>query len=887
MTPGERVRSLSAQFAGEGEVLVVKDQHAVVELPNGDVVRAPLADLEVRADLGARLLDGPHDDAEHWLLRYQAQRLVAEQQSTGMISALRVEPLPHQVLAAHFAVDGSDGRVVLADDVGMGKTIEIGLALAVLRARGEAERILILCPASLRKQWQNELNTLFGLWCDIAGHDFNPAGRRSWELHHRVIASIDLLKRAAHRKRLDEAPPWDVLIVDEAHRLGARFEGGTKSSSKLYRTQNFRLATELGESARRVLLATATPHQGRDDQFLLLLSILRPGWKPAGPAQATDRVAALKAQLGEVMVRTPKRMGVDWTQRPIFKGSVSRTVRVPTSAADADIETALRAYIAEGFNAYERAQQQDQRGAVLINFVMTSFLKIASSSRAALRRALDNRARKLEAARADEARRAVRRFDLTDDDLEGEAAEDAIARFDVAFFDRELDDLRGLIALLDDAGPDPKVTALVDELERLRRDSPSGVLVFTEYRASQDAIVQALQDRFGGDTVALIRGGQAEANDDAAERFQSKDPARRVPFLVSTQAGGEGLNLQYGGHVLVNFDLPWNPMRVLQRIGRLDRYGQAERVAVLNLMRDSQIDAKLLDKAFDKLRKASEVVAAARGSSGEDLLETVIGDFVDSVDLSQILREAMLSGSVSKAERILDQHVERVREAAARSSDLLDGLDAFRDQADVRRPEALAADVERFCGGVLAAHGRRVSANPDGTWRFLLPEAWRGQRGLRREYERIVFDPVAASRDPRATILGFGQPVFEKMIGWSLEEAAPNGVTSLRLPGLERPGLLAGYTVRLFDHAPGGRQRTRFRFISVVVGTDATPIADPDLRAARPSAEGVPAQAPVSRLRASARAAVEAELAQWIGRLDATPGAVAESREELLAWVSP
>lgn len=887
MNPGARVRSLSAQFAGEGEVLAVKGQHAVVELPSGDVVRAPLTDLEVRADLGALLLDGPRDDAEHWLLRYQAQRLVAEQQSSGMISALRVEPLPHQVLAAHFAVDGSDGRVVLADDVGMGKTIEIGLALAVLRARGEAERILILCPASLRRQWQSELHTLFGLWCDIAGDDFNPSGRRSWELHHRVIASIDLLKRPAHRKRLDEAPPWDVLIVDEAHRLGARFEGGAKSSSKLYRTQNFRLATEIGESARRVLLATATPHQGRDDQFLLLLSILRPGWKPAGPAQASDRVAALRAQLGEVMVRTPKRMGVDWQQRPIFKGSVSRTVRVPTLATDADIEAALRAYIAEGFNAYERAQQQDQRGAVLINFVMTSFLKIASSSRAALRRALDNRARKLEAARANEARRAARRFDLTDDDLEGEEAEDAIARFDVAFFDRELDDLRGLIALLDDAGPDPKIAALVDELERVRQDSPSGVLVFTEYRASQDAIVQALRDRFGSDTVAQIRGGQGEANDAAAARFQSRDPGERVPFLVSTQAGGEGLNLQHGGHVLVNFDLPWNPMRVLQRIGRLDRYGQAERVAVLNLMRDSQLDAKLLDKAFDKLRKASEAVAAARGSSGEDLLETVLGDFVDGIDLTHLLREALLSGNAAKAERILDQHVERVREAAERSSDLLQGLDAFRDQADVRRPETLAADVEHFCSGVLAAHGRRVSANPDGTWRFLLPDAWRGQRGLRREYERIVFDPVAASRDPRAAILGFGQPVFEKMIGWSLEEAAPNGVTCLRVPGIARPGLLAGYAVRLFDQAPGGRQRTRFRFVSVLVGADAEAVVDPDLRAARPSGESVDARVALADLRATAQAVVEAELSQWIARLDAAPGAVSELHEALLAWVTP
>lgn len=819
---GDAVRCTTHAFAGTATVLSVRAAGsaavAVVETAEGDLVRVPVSDLAIVQTPDRSLVEGPVDPPDRFLLRLRATEVLALQQRSGMASGLRVVPMPHQVLAAHHVVDASDGRVLLADDVGMGKTIEVGLVLAVLRAREQGKRILILCPAGLRLQWQAELDDLFSLYFNVLGEQVTTRVRDLWTRYDQMIASMELLRSKANRERLFEAPPWDVVVVDEAHRVAARgVAGKTDPAARQERTQLYQLLEGLAPRTRRLLFATATPHLGRDDQFLHLLRLLRPDAIDPAQVTAPDAIDRVRPILPAIVVRTPKSMAVDWDGQRVFRGSTARTVQVPVDDEDAAFTEELLDYIERGFDAYDAALASSRNSAVLINFVMTTFLKLWTSSRPAIRAALDRRRQRIREARA-KARAAEAQPARSIEQVTDEESAEALVRdlLQPGFFDDEPKLLDTLVQRLDGLGTDPKITLLMDELTRLRAQHDGGVLIFTEYVETQKAICDALSARFGADSIAFIRGGRGRLNRHAAAAFQ-----KGTPFLVSTQAGGEGLNLQDGGHVLVNFDQPWNPLRTLQRIGRLDRFGQRAPVVVVNLVRASAIDERILEKTWDKLRRASEVVAAGRPGASEDLLETVVGEFTDSLDLSALVRDAVRHRDPDRADRAIDEAIRRVRDAATHAGRLLDGLDAFRlGEPDALQPRALGEKVERFVELVLAAHQRRLLKNEDGTHRFRLPDAWRGGAGLMPSYPSVVFDPEAAREHPNAMVMGFGIEAFDKMIDWARYEASPNAAARLLVDAPEgTEGLVAVFAIVTHDEDERGRLNPQTRHCVVTVTT--------------------------------------------------------------------
>jgi superfamily II DNA or RNA helicase len=900
-TPGRPVRSRSGAFPGTATLVQLRPSPAgdvaVVDTADGDFRRVPASDLECVLSLADALVAGQVDPPDRWRLRRIALEVLSEQQRTGMASALRLTPLPHQVLAAHHAVDGTSGRVLVADDVGMGKTIEIGLTLAVLAARDEATRVLILCPAGIRGQWRSELLDLFGMGFDIIGADGDASakGRNVWARYNHAIASIDLLRREDHRDRLAEAPAWDLVIVDEAHRVTAREQsggptrakseqpGGTRSA--IYRTQTYQLVEMLSRLSRRLIFATATPHQGRDDQFLYLLRLLRPDVISEADCLSSLGLERIRPRLGELMIRTPKRLAADWGGQRIFQGSVARTVRVPVPPEDDAFRDALLTYIEMGYAAADAARSTSS-AAVLINFVMTTFLKLWASSRAAIRQALDNRRGRLEEARRirlkvagkDDAALAADAADAADGEAEGECLDRVTG---AEFFEDEIRLLSRLLGQLDALGPDPKVVELVGELERLRTETLSGVLIFTEYLNSQRAVVDALKARFGPASVAQIRGGHGAENRAAAQEFQRGN----VPFLVSTQAGGEGLNLQHGGHVLVNFDQPWNPMRTLQRIGRLDRFGQKSRVVVVNLVRESAIDDRIQIKTWEKLQKATAAIAAAQGAHPEDLAEAVIGEFVEHLDMRALLRASLRPETDAEATRLVNLALEKVQSATSRAESLFKGLDAFQlGDPKVFAPVALGDSIRGVVEGVLKAHHRRLDKNTDGTFRFKLPEDWRGERGMEKEYPAVVFDARGAEASPHASVMGFGVPVFERMVQWARADACPAGVTCFRAAGPRSTcGIVAIYSGRMtFNRDCREFRQTRTWEIAVTASGE-------DLQFER---EGtwLPSTSPPSHqqveecLRRSATLA-EQRLVEWISSRGTGDNTTTDLVLDSLAWV--
>jgi ERCC4-related helicase len=900
LEPGTSVRSMSGAFPGVAEVLVVRPgatgSTATVELPGGETRKVDAADLVPVLSLEEALVAGTLDPPERWLLRCTALAVVSEQQRTGMAGTLRLTPHPHQVLAAHHAVDGTSGRVLLADDVGMGKTIEVGLSLAVLMARNEAKRVLILCPAGIRRQWRSELEDLFGMSFDIVGADgdVSAKGRNVWLRYERVIASLDLLRREDHRERLAESPPWDLVIVDEAHRVTAREAGGfsrpardagVTEKSPVYRSQTYQLVDMLSQQTRRLIFATATPHQGRDDQFLYLLRLLRRDLVTDADCMSSQGLERVRPRLAELLVRTPKRLAADWEGRRIFRGSIARTVRVPVPADDAAFRDELLTYIELGYQAADRARLESS-SAVLINFVMTTFLKLWASSRAAIGKALANRRDRLEVAKARRLKAAGTTASLANEVLdaeEGEEQEETIERITgTEFFDDEIRMLGSLLERLKGLGPDPKVDQLVHELDALRAETGSGVLIFTEYLNSQKCIVEALRQRFGSSSVEQIRGGHGAENQAASMAFQ----AGQVPYLVSTQAGGEGLNLQKGGSVLVNFDQPWNPMRTLQRIGRLDRFGQANRVLVVNLVRESDIDDRIQIKTWEKLQRATAAIAATQGANPEDLAEAVVGEFVEKLDLRALLRLSLRPENQGQAERMVDEVLDRVRTATSRAESLFRGLDAFQ-LGDPRKhvPPDLSGSIRSLVEGVLKAHRRRLDENADGTYRFKLPEDWRGERGMEKEYVAVAFDARTAEAAPSATVMGFGVPVFDRMIEWARADASPARVSAFRATGSRlASGTVAIFTGRLTLNK-GGREFKQARTWEISVDATGAPLEYDRESVAGTPPGALPAPMEVRRCLSNARRIADERLRDWVAGSVGSESPVADLILEALAWV--
>ncbi len=648
---------------GEGKVLGTRtlgyaEQVLVEFFESGQRVWLPFESLRRIRGPEERLASGTFAAglAERFRLKNLALALQHWNENTGALSHLEIDPLPHQLHLVHHILASGNLNWLIADDVGLGKTIEVGMILAALRQR-RMDRLLIVCPAGLTRQWQEELATKFRM--DdfvIYGRDVHVNDPSHWPLYPRVIASMDMLKHEAHLSKISESGDWDVIVFDEAHHLSRRQWG-----QKLDSTERYRLAERLRALTDHVLLLSATPHQGHQDRFVALLELLRPEYR-----DELNTLALNSDILRECVYRNRKADVTDAEGNFIFRGQRSHVVNVPVGELEIEFDRLLQDYVRRGYQAAENAGQQG----VAIGFVMTTFRKLAASSHAAILASLQRR----QSALLD---RLIPESRVQEDERFSGEAEEAASAGRNPFFDGELAMLEGLISLAEQLrDADQKLATFLDSLlpEVLAANPSEKVLVFTEYRGTQSFLVDALTKRFGASSVDVIHGDLGvDEKRKAVANFT--DTAQ---FLVSTEAGGEGLNLHERCHVLVNYDLPWNPMRLVQRVGRLYRYGQSEPVVVFNLHAPGTLDARVVRGMYERIERVVLDLAELSDEFHDGLHEEILGDIASLVDIRD-----MFSAGVESEERSAERiqlAVDRARDAYALQSKLLGAVRGFDPQ---------------------------------------------------------------------------------------------------------------------------------------------------------------------------------------------------------------
>ena len=562
-----------------------------------------------------------------------------------------VEPLPHQITAVYESMlPRQPLRFLLADDPGAGKTIMAGLLIKELIARGDLQRCLVVCPGSLAEQWQDELYRRFHLPFDILTNDKLEAARTgNWFLEaNLVIARLDKLSRNEDVQQKLQAPDcrWDLVVCDEAHKMSATFFGG-----EIKYTKRYRLGQLLSSLTRHFLLMTATPHNGKEEDFQLFMALI-----DGDRFEGRFRDGVHVADVSDLMRRMVKENLLKFDGTPLFPERIAHTVPYTLSETEAHLYKVVTDYVREEFNRAE-ALENDQRAGT-VGFALTILQRRLASSPEAIyqslrrrRERLESRLRELEVLqRSGQAAIAFATAgpELDPEDVEDldeapenevEAAEEEIldratAARSIAELKAEIETLKNLEGLalgVRRSGADTKwreLASLLGEIFTARglagqiakADVPYGagdiprptsspkqkLVIFTEHRDTLSYLHRRITTLLGREeSVVLIHGGMGREDRLKAQAAFRHDP--HVQLLLATDAAGEGINLQRA-HLMVNYDLPWNPNRLEQRFGRIHRIGQTEVCHLWNLVADKTREGDVYYKLLDKLEQARQAL---------------------------------------------------------------------------------------------------------------------------------------------------------------------------------------------------------------------------------------------------------------------------------------
>lgn len=724
------------------------------------------------------------------LVRSLALAIRSANDTWGVFSNSRIDLLPHQLWVCRKVLERWPARWLVADDVGLGKTIEAGLILTPLLSSGRVQRLLVLAPASLVDQWQQRLREMFDI--RLARYTTDADGPRSdfWGTHPMVVASAQTL-RADHNGRRDrilESKPWDLVLVDEAHHLNKDEKSGpTLAWELLEQLQQHRLIESL-------IFFTGTPHRGKDFGFISLLELLRPDvFDPQRPVG--EQLALLRG----VMIRNNKRRVTNMTGRPLFEPVTVGTEEYRYSEPEHRFYDLLTEYIVTGKAYAAQLAPPQQRTAFLVLIAMQ---KLASSSVAAIQRALRGRLSRLRKASTDRTRELtlrqalehlIERDDPADADLRATLEEElAAAGAEVSIGPHEIPGLEELLAAAGSVTEETKIRRIIELLES--RFAERSVLFFTEYKATQSLLLSALRERFGDDSATFINGdGRAEevrrsdgsrealviAREEAARRFNDGD----VRFLVSTEAAGEGIDLQRRCYTLIHVDLPWNPMRLHQRVGRIDRYGQTHPVEVLSLRNPETVEARIWDCLNQKLERITRAFAAGMDDP-EDMLQLVLG-MSSGTDFERLFSEAPRDASGGELSRWFDARTATFggQRAVDFVKELVGNVARFDFGTDAAGlPRTDLPDLLPFFRLALTRHGRKLEEREAGLG-FITPEEWsKGDFAVMRRYEGLQFTRVRAG-ERTGDVAGVGHRVFDAALKSAEQESDVLAV----VPGLERP----------------------------------------------------------------------------------------------------
>jgi superfamily II DNA or RNA helicase len=758
-----------------------------------------------------------------------------------------VEPLPHQITAVYEAMlPRQPLRFLLADDPGAGKTIMAGLLIKELIARGDLQRCLVVCPGSLAEQWQDELYRRFQLSFEILTNDKLEAARTgNWFLENNlVIARLDKLSRNEDVQFKLQVPEcrWDLVVCDEAHKLSATFFGGEVKYTKRYH-----LGQLLSGLTRHFLLMTATPHNGKEEDFQLFMALL-----DGDRFDGRFRDGVHQADTSDLMRRMVKENLLKFDGTPLFPERIAYTVPYKLSDAEARLYREVTDYVREEFNRAEALANDKRAGTV--GFALTILQRRLASSPEAIYQSLHRRSerlqrrlRELEVLQRGAAAEAMAATtpSLDDEDVEDleEAPDNEVEAIEEEILDqataaRTIDELKAEIATLGRleslanavrrSGEDRKwreLASLLGEIfttATIPHDTPGEaspipppkpsprqkLVIFTEHRDTLSYLETRVTTLLGRkDAVVVIHGGMGREDRMKAQESFRHDP--EVQVLIATDAAGEGINLQRA-HLMVNYDLPWNPNRIEQRFGRIHRIGQTEVCHLWNLVAEETREGDVYRTLLEKLEQARE-------SLGGQVFDVLGRLQFEGRSLRELLIEAVRYGEQPEVQARLTH---AVADAVRRShlQDLLEERALAHDVMDASRVARVREDMER-------AEARRLQPHYIESF-FLEAFTQLGGTTRQREARRYEVTHVPAPVRNRDRLIGTGEPVLPRYERIAFEKSliAPQGepLAAFVCPGhplldatldltLDRHrDLLRRGTVLVDDSDPGTTPRVLF-----------------------------------------------------------------------------
>ena len=708
------------------------------------------------------------------------------------VNASHIEALPHQLTAVYgVMLERQPLRFLLADDPGAGKTIMAGLLIKELLIRGSLERCLIIAPGSLVEQWQDELSERFDLNFEILSREQveNSVTGNPFAERPRLIARLDMLARNDELKaKLRAAPEWDLVIGDEAHRMSATFFGG-----EVTYTKRFQLGVLAGELARHFLLMTATPHNGKEKDFQLFMSLLD-----------TERFAGRfregvhKIDPSDMMRRLTKEELRRFDGSALFPERRAYTIAYDLSPREHELYESVTLYVKEEMDRADRFERESAGRRHNIGFALQILQRRLASSPAAIHESLMRRRARLEhrleeerlnragpdvpgTLRALEPGPALNEEDFDEapgeeiESFEEEVLDRATAAQTIAELEAEIAELRRLEAMaltLRRSGEDTKWR----ELDRIlddplvydpARDVRRRIVIFTEARDTLEYLAGRIRARTGeAESVAVIHGGVPRDRRRATIAAFNDDPA--VRFLVANDAAGEGVNLQRGAHLMVNYDLPWNPNRIEQRFGRIHRIGQIEVCHLWNLLAGKTREGQVYERLLEKLETARKTLGGK--------VYDVLGELFEGKALHELFMEAIRYGQKPEVRERLFRavdgavDVDHINKLVSRNKLTREGL----DPATV---EGIREEMERAAARRLQPHHVRSF--------FEAAFAQAGGVLRPRESGRAEITRVPASVRDRDRLTGRGDPVLPRYnrVCWDKEQIAGREQAALIAPG--------------------------------------------------------------------------------------------------------
>ena len=814
LIPAEAVSVLGVQWHGTDAVeLTYKTGNG--GLGQQVVFRTDEAGLDI-ARSGSRPFDA---DAADFKMVAEAKRITLAGLFDPMLAVATsdVQPLPHQIRAVYGELlPRTPLHYLLADDPGAGKTIMAGLYVKELILRDDVKRCLIVTPGGLVEQWQDELHFKFGLDFRILTNDMIEANVNGnvFDTVPLLIARMDQLSRSeVLRPRLADTE-WDLVVVDEAHRMAAHYFAG-----KLEKTKRFQLGELLRETTRHLLLMTATPHSGKEEDFQAFLTLLD-----------RDRFAGRSlngADTTGLMRRMVKEDLLTFEGKKLFPERIAETVTYELTAAEEELYEQVTRYVREGMNRAERVGGTRKN---TVGFALTVLQRRLASSPEAIYKSLVRRSERLERRKKEILEGTYRNrtpsADLADfdsdafnaaeiEDLEEDLLDSATAAQTVGELDTELEDLADLVRTakqVRDSGRDRKWVQLSAILQdnALTADEdghPRKFIIFSEHRDTLDYLAVRIRSLLGRpDAVRTIHGGVRRADRRLITEEFTKN--RDCQILIATDAAGEGLNL-HAAHLMVNYDLPWNPNRIEQRFGRIHRIGQEKVCRLWNLVaantREGAVFLRLLNK-IDEQRKAY----------GGKVFD-VLGSAFSGTPLRDLLMDAIQYGErpdvKAQMHEVIDRNVgegvkELLEERALAAEHLSDvELAELRSRMDEARARRLQPHyIELAFRTAFTRLGGRIARREQGRFEItnVPPQVRNGRQApILPRYDRVTFDLTHVHSDglTPADLLAPGHPLHDtvmdetiRLFGGALHRGAVL-VSSV----LDEPHLLVGVQEEISD----------------------------------------------------------------------------------------